>query len=424
MSAVSRTGLCRFRSGVVVCLFALALIGLLTRPSFPETFPRTYLQGFRALQEGNLARAIVLLEEAVGAMPESAALHSDLGTAYYRRGDFSRAAREYATAAQLEPKEAIYHNNLAAALIRQDQPHKALEAVRAALLLRPDFQDAIVNHGVILLRLDRYAEAEEVLRRVTTPRLQTLCNLALSQYRQAKYDEALKAVDRALALPEEGEKKTVLRAFRDQILSVRSPAARALTGFSFAVKGGYVDRRRSSDYFDATEAIGAFKAEDFNSPAVEGEAEYRFSPYFSLSGSVGYFDGQETGLRKTTTTGVLLDGDVEFGVLYGLMTAKAHLPVRSVDFYVGAGTGWYNLKRKVRLANQVPEVAKNTREERNFSNVGFHGVGGVAVNLGSRLFLLGEVRGFRARFNDNVNAGDDTLDLGPLMYLGGVGLRF
>ncbi|MFQ5691555.1 MAG: tetratricopeptide repeat protein [Nitrospinota bacterium] len=405
-------------------MFALSILGLLPDASYPQPFPRPYVEGFQALQAGDLPRAISLMREAVGAMPDSAPIHSDLGTAYYRQGDFEQAVREYTAATKLDPANPVYHNNLATALIRRNRPEEALKSVRAALKSRPGWQDALMNRGVVLLMLGRYAEAETVLRRVTDPGLRILCNLALSQYRQSKWDEALKTVEQSLRLPQKEDWRKVLLAFRDQIRSAKPASGRERTGFSFALKGGYVDRRLSSDYFDTTRSIQAFEADDFNTFSVEGEGDYRFSRYFSLSGSIGYFDGEETGLNKTTTTGVLLKGSVAFDVLYGLLTLKGHYPVGRFDFYGGAGVGWYNAKRKVRLANLVPEVAKKAREDRTFSNVGFHGVGGVAVRLGSGFFLLGEIRGFRARFDSDVNAKDDTLDLGPLMYLGGVGYRF
>ncbi|MEE8110070.1 MAG: tetratricopeptide repeat protein [bacterium] len=413
-----------FRLGPGACLFTLVQLSLAVPPSFSQGFPRQYLEGLKTLQSGNLTRAIVMMEEALKTRPDSAPIHSDLGTAYYRQRNFDRATREYAAAAKLEPNEAIYHNNLASALIRQNKPEQAVKSVRAALRLRPGFQDAIMNQGVILLLQDRYAEAEATLKKITDPTLRSLCNLALAQYHQFKWEEALKNVSYALPRQKSEKERKVLLAFREQIRSLRPSSVRELTGFQIALKGGYVDRRISSDYFDTTESIGAFQAEDFNSFSVEGEAGYRVHRYLSFSGSIGYFDGKETGLNKTTTTGVLLSGDVEFKVFYGLVTLKAHLPVRFLDFYIGVGTGWYNLKRKVKLANQVPQVARNAKEERNFSNIGFHGVGGVAINLSPRFFLLGEVRGFRAQFDDGTNVNNDKLDLGPLMYLGGVGVRF
>jgi len=78
----------------------------------------------------------------------------------------------------------------------------------------------------------------------------------------------------------------------------------------------------------------------------------------------------------------------------------------------------------VKLTNSVPQVAIQANEDRNFATVGYHGVGGVAFNISSRVFLLGEFRGFYAKLGTNTNTSDDSLNLGPFMYLGGLGVRF
>ena len=103
---------------------------------------------------------------------------------------------------------------------------------------------------------------------------------------------------------------------------------------------------------------------------------------------------------------------------------NANWPVKRFDFYAGLGVGWYNLNREVKLTNAVSQVAIQASEDRNFSNVGYHGVGGGEFNINSRVLLLGELRGFYAVFDTNTNASDNSLNLGPLMYLGGLGVRF
>lgn len=402
--------------------FAVSL--LLAVLATAEPFSQEYLDGLRALQADNLQEAARLLLKAAKAQPNSAAIHSDLGTVYYRQEKFAWAEAEYEAAVRLEPNQAIYHNNLASALIRLNQPEKAKASVEAALRLRADFEDALMNRGVLLLLEHRYAEAEALVQRIRDSRLRALSNLALSQYLQAKWDHALESVDWALAQNPSPERAHTLRRFREQILSMRPGIGERPFQFAAVVKMGYVHRVVSSDYFDSTKAIGAFDAQDFNSFVYEGEFSYRPHKHFSVSGSFGFFDGQETGLNRTTTAGSALQGDVKFKTFYGLVTGKAHYPVRMFDFYVGAGMGWYSLSREVRLTNQVPQVARSAREDKNFSNFGFHGVGGVAVNVTPRFFLLGEVRGFRAQFSDGTNAFEDELDLGPIMYLGGVGIQF
>ena len=307
-------------AGGIVALLLLALIPV--RPAYSEIFPKEHLDGFNALKADKLARAVRLMERAVQAMPDSAAIHSDLGTAYYFQGRLVRASREFTAASKLDPGEAIYHNNLGSSLIRRRKLKQALESVQTALRLRPNFQDAILNRGVILLMQNRFAEVEKLFRRVSNPKLRALSNLALAQYQQAKWDDALRSVDRALAQYKDPREQRSLRLFRRQILQARPAPGADLISLSLAVKGGYVDRRVGSEYFDSTAAIGTFDAKDFNSIAYEDEASYRFYKHFSFSGSFGYFDGQQTNLNKTTTTGVLLDGDVKLKTFYASSPRK------------------------------------------------------------------------------------------------------
>ena len=51
--------------------------------------------------------------------------HSNLGTIYYRRGQFAEAAQQYESALELNPNRHLYHRNLGDAYQRLDRSEDA-----------------------------------------------------------------------------------------------------------------------------------------------------------------------------------------------------------------------------------------------------------------------------------------------------------
>ncbi|MCG5242354.1 tetratricopeptide repeat protein [Azospirillum doebereinerae] len=129
------------------------------------------------LGRGDAEGSALATTEALRHAPAHAGLHANLGLALQAAGrDGGRGLRR---ALALDPALAEGWNGLAALGV----PETAERDARRALILRPGYPEALGNHGVALLALDRTGEAVASLRAALRARAEdggTLANLALA----------------------------------------------------------------------------------------------------------------------------------------------------------------------------------------------------------------------------------------------------
>jgi tetratricopeptide (TPR) repeat protein len=158
-------------------------------------------QAIEALTAGRIQEGIRLLERALRASPGSAAIHTDLGTAWWQGGDPRKAAGCYAKAVALEPQNPFALNSYGTFLLEQRQLKEAEPLLKRAYALKPDHHEIANNLGLLQFRRGNMAEAEKLL--LSAIKL----NPAWSNAR-ANLGNVLRATDRA-ALAE--------KAFRDAV---------------------------------------------------------------------------------------------------------------------------------------------------------------------------------------------------------------
>src|SRR5207244_6182878 len=85
---------------------------------------------------GALNEAVAAYRRALRLKPDLAAVHNDLGTAYFAQGHPSRAAASYQRATELQPDHAVAFANLGAVYRKLGMPREARRALQRELLLR------------------------------------------------------------------------------------------------------------------------------------------------------------------------------------------------------------------------------------------------------------------------------------------------
>jgi tetratricopeptide (TPR) repeat protein len=121
-------------------------------------------RGLEYHRQGRLAEAEAEYEAVLAAWPEHAeALHL-LGVVAHQRGEHARAVEIIDRAIGLRPGVPAFHCNLADAQRSLGRLAEAEENCRRALQLQPDYPEARNNLGVIRFAQGRFAEAEEQLR--------------------------------------------------------------------------------------------------------------------------------------------------------------------------------------------------------------------------------------------------------------------
>ncbi|MFN0244826.1 MAG: FG-GAP-like repeat-containing protein [Planctomycetota bacterium] len=132
------------------------------------------------LADGKLERAQPLLERAARGLPESPAVHFNLGRAAYATGDMAEAARHFARARALAPEDVPTRLMLAKALVETDE-NAAEKELRAMIALGVEqtgswHLSALYILGRLLIQSGRDEESQLHLEEFTRLKAQGLTN--------------------------------------------------------------------------------------------------------------------------------------------------------------------------------------------------------------------------------------------------------
>jgi Flp pilus assembly protein TadD len=173
----------------------------LARVENPEYAPVHLLLGIAYQDLGNMDDAEISLRQALKLDPEYSEALQALGLLLSAKEKLAEAVGLLRKHLGQEPEDPVSLKALSAALLRLGRPE---EAVR---FLQGSWQDTGaeepgVQFGRLLIQLNRWSHAEEVLREVsekrTSPR--TLSEWALALTMLQRYGEACQALDRAVVL--------------------------------------------------------------------------------------------------------------------------------------------------------------------------------------------------------------------------------
>jgi tetratricopeptide (TPR) repeat protein len=124
--------------------------------------------GLGALREkqGDFARAVAHLEQAVRLDPEFAEAHNNLGVVFEKTGRPDAARAEYERALELSPDYAVAHRNLGGMLKRQGDLAGAAGHLLRAIELDPSMTDARFKLAAVHATQGRLADAARQFERV------------------------------------------------------------------------------------------------------------------------------------------------------------------------------------------------------------------------------------------------------------------
>lgn len=121
----------------------------------------THYLGVLAMQRGDLAQAVELMERALGMRQDVADFHANLGLCHRRRGEIGLAVQCHRRAAALAPRDPAVRSNLAVALQEDGRIDEAIAEFGHALALDPGNAEAHYNRGLALLASGDYARGWE-----------------------------------------------------------------------------------------------------------------------------------------------------------------------------------------------------------------------------------------------------------------------
>jgi Flp pilus assembly protein TadD len=107
---------------------------------------------------------LTLWSQTVQVAPQSARARNNLGSAYLRRGQLTRAEQELEVAVQIEPDFAVAHGNLGKIALDRDDLERAERELQTALRLEANGVIPRLWLGAVYVRKGRMTEAEQQFR--------------------------------------------------------------------------------------------------------------------------------------------------------------------------------------------------------------------------------------------------------------------
>ena len=108
-------------------------------------------------------QAIDSFKKAVSLSPPSAALHTNLGSAYFAAKDYKRAGNEFEIALRSDPANPEALVGKAGVLLEQGKPDEALKFLRMVDDKDKSAPEVLFNRALILYKLSLYSDAERVM---------------------------------------------------------------------------------------------------------------------------------------------------------------------------------------------------------------------------------------------------------------------
>lgn len=152
---------------------------------------------------GNTQQAEEAFRQLIARRPNLSRPRLNLASLYMQQRKFNEALKTLQEAVQLFPDDAMAHYLLSFALEATQQLPQARQALEAAVRLKPDYAEAQYALGLSLQRDQDLAGAETAYRQAVqsdTRMPQAHVALGVVLQKQAKWDEAIAEINKAIAL--------------------------------------------------------------------------------------------------------------------------------------------------------------------------------------------------------------------------------
>jgi tetratricopeptide (TPR) repeat protein len=165
-----------------------------------------YFAGNLLVHQGRAKESVKFLQKALALEPESAAFHSNLGTAYYQTKRLDEAITQYQKALEIDPdfaEAAVVRNDLGLCLLQKGRVNEAITHFQKVLEIKPDYAEAHNNLGRSLFQAGRVNEAAAHFQRalqIKPDYAEAHNNLGYALHQTGRVDEAIVRYQRALEI--------------------------------------------------------------------------------------------------------------------------------------------------------------------------------------------------------------------------------
>lgn len=162
-----------------------------------------HMSGIIAYQEGETARAIKMLSDAVEAAPDRAEIFCDLGTIYFRCRELEKAISCYQTAVSLSPEVANTHYVLGNIYKTLGKLDRAALCYKRTIQLNPTCCEAYINLGLVFKNACRANDAISCFQKaaeIDSKSFEATNNLGVVLQEQGKIYKALYFFEKAFKM--------------------------------------------------------------------------------------------------------------------------------------------------------------------------------------------------------------------------------
>lgn len=146
-------------------------------------------------------RQIQAVEARLSSNPKDTRTITDLGWAYFKKGDYNRALIYYKQALDLDGNYYPAQLNMGLTYLAEKKYDLAVEALKKAISLNPKGATAQVNLGIAYIQTHRYQEAVDQLKTADNANpgnVEIMYNLGFAYEKMQKYQEAANQYQSAL----------------------------------------------------------------------------------------------------------------------------------------------------------------------------------------------------------------------------------
>ena len=116
-------------------------------------------EGVDLMAEGDLAEALIKVEQSISIYPHYSEAHAKKGLILYEQGRYAEALASCDQSISIYPYEGKFHFNKGLVFDKQGRYAEALASFEKALEFRPDDEKAHFNKGLMLYKQGHYTEA-------------------------------------------------------------------------------------------------------------------------------------------------------------------------------------------------------------------------------------------------------------------------
>jgi tetratricopeptide (TPR) repeat protein len=125
----------------------------------PQSIEAHHNLGLVLFQNGRIDEAIIEYQKAIAIDNDGLLFHNNLGNAFIKKGKIEEAINEFREVLRINPKHAGAHNNIAMLLMSQGKNMEAIKHFREAIRLEPEYANAHFYLAKILKQKGLEAEA-------------------------------------------------------------------------------------------------------------------------------------------------------------------------------------------------------------------------------------------------------------------------